>query len=81
MLYKSLLGHTHPQYTYQRVVGTLSNVVICYNTQGLAYILWALSYCTIVEGVEYKVDQYITNGLLHYEDCSKGQYWTNKKER
>jgi len=79
-LYMCLWRPTHSQYTQQRVVATLGDLIIYDDKQGSTHISEALFFSAIVEGVGYEVHRYMTIGLLPYEEWSEQQPWTDEEQ-
>jgi hypothetical protein len=71
---------TPSQYAQQQLVGTMGEGILHFNAQGLTHISPYLLYLAIINNIGYKVHQYITTGLLPYEEWSEQRPWTDEEE-
>ena len=71
---------TQSPLAHQEVVRTFGGPVFYCNKQGLTHISHIPSYSAILDGIAYDMNQYITTGLLPFEEFSEHQPRTDEKE-
>jgi len=71
---------TASQYAHQQVVKTIGDAIVYCNEQGSTHISPHYLFLAIINNIGFEVHQYITTGLLLFEELSYEQPWTDEEE-
>jgi hypothetical protein len=71
---------TQSQYAHKAIIENIVDQIQFFNQRCLTHISRKFSYYAFIVGISYEVHQYITTGLLPFEEFSDERPWMDKEE-
>jgi hypothetical protein len=76
----SLFKLTQSRYAHKSVIETIGGEIIVFNQRRLTHISREHSVYTVLIGIGYEVQWYITRGFLRFEEYPDEPLWTDEEE-